>query len=400
MQLRGRHLLLAVMVALVFHGGAAIWAFWKPLTSGAFGAGVGGLTVALGTAGGMTGVAQPLQPAEADEAIVDEATAEDIDVPEASEIETPEAEVTDAIEAEAPEPVEAVEVTPDVPVEEVTSETVEPSELAEVSPIEPVEQAQTVPVLAEPIETAEPLESTVVEPLTPAVPSRLELQIPEPVQELAAVTPTEPVTQETIEIEQVDDPVEAVEESAVPKPPAKPKPPKKFTEKKKPKVETVKQRPKEVETKQAEKTPTKEPVREAKATEAGQSPAASETTGSGNEGKSGGQENTGQANAASSGGNPGARRDYMAKLAAILARHKRYPRRAQSRRQEGTGQLYFVVDSGGRIVKSSLRRSSGHRLLDKEILDILGRVGRLPPIPDDLGVANLEIVVPIQFSLR
>ncbi|MEL6220562.1 MAG: TonB family protein, partial [Pseudomonadota bacterium] len=85
---------------------------------------------------------------------------------------------------------------------------------------------------------------------------------------------------------------------------------------------------------------------------------------------------------------------------ASLSRHKRYPRRAQSRRQEGTGRLFFVVEQNGRVSAMRLQKSSGHRLLDDEILAILGRVGTFPPIPGEIGVARLELVVPINFSLR
>ncbi|MEL6311028.1 MAG: energy transducer TonB, partial [Pseudomonadota bacterium] len=152
---------------------------------------------------------------------------------------------------------------------------------------------------------------------------------------------------------------------------------------------------------EAEDTPEREaPTR--KATRGGGASAAenADTRGSGNSGASGNASSAGQGQRATAGGDPGAKRDYMSRLAAILTRHKRYPRRAQSRRQEGVGHLFFVVEASGSVATIRLTKSTGHRLLDEEILAILGRVGRLPPIPDDVGVARLEIVVPVNFNLR
>ncbi|MFN3616273.1 MAG: energy transducer TonB, partial [Rubrimonas sp.] len=99
-------------------------------------------------------------------------------------------------------------------------------------------------------------------------------------------------------------------------------------------------------------------------------------------------------------GDPGARADYAARLNAILARAKRYPPAARSRRQEGRGLLWFEVDAGGRVVNAALRQSTGHDLLDAEILDLLRRAGPLPPIPPEAGRARMEFTVPVDFRLR
>ncbi|MEM8792460.1 MAG: energy transducer TonB [Pseudomonadota bacterium] len=89
----------------------------------------------------------------------------------------------------------------------------------------------------------------------------------------------------------------------------------------------------------------------------------------------------------------------MALIAAIMGQYKEYPRPAQNARMEGTGELFFVLDHSGDIVSRELRKSSGHELLDKEILDLLDRVGQFPRFPEGIDAPRLEIVVPIQFSL-
>ncbi|MEL6316192.1 MAG: TonB family protein [Pseudomonadota bacterium] len=108
----------------------------------------------------------------------------------------------------------------------------------------------------------------------------------------------------------------------------------------------------------------------------------------------------GSAQSAAGGGAPGARRDFMATLAAWLQKHKRYPRRARARRQEGVGRLHLKMAADGRVLSARLKSSSGHRILDDEILAMIRRAEPLPKIPAELGVSTFEVVVPVRFALR
>src|SRR3546814_18962005 len=47
-------------------------------------------------------------------------------------------------------------------------------------------------------------------------------------------------------------------------------------------------------------------------------------------------------------------------LLAHLERHKRYPRRARWRRQEGVVHLRFAMDREGHVLAAQIARSSGH----------------------------------------
>ncbi|MEO1505950.1 MAG: energy transducer TonB [Pseudomonadota bacterium] len=99
------------------------------------------------------------------------------------------------------------------------------------------------------------------------------------------------------------------------------------------------------------------------------------------------------------GGEPGAQQNYMAQVAALLSKNKRYPRRARSRGQEGVGALFFIIDSQGRVVERELRSSTGHPLLDQEIMHMLKRSEPFPAIPSDVGRGRVEILVPVRFFL-
>lgn len=100
------------------------------------------------------------------------------------------------------------------------------------------------------------------------------------------------------------------------------------------------------------------------------------------------------------GGLQGDSHDYIAALQAWLERHKRYPTKSRRMRQEGTAMLYFHIDRQGRVLKFHIHQSSGHRMLDREVLAMIKRAQPLPAFPDHLEKDSLELVVPIEFILR
>ena len=128
-------------------------------------------------------------------------------------------------------------------------------------------------------------------------------------------------------------------------------------------------------------------------------PAASVAGSSGNSGSTQ-LDNTGSGDNSAGGALPGDRKDYAATLLAWLERHKEYPRRARLRRQQGTVQLYFMVDRAGKVLDYRIEQGSGHRALDDEVLAMIERAQPLPTMPEDLEKETLELVVPVQFFLR
>ncbi|HEX4504685.1 MAG TPA: energy transducer TonB [Alphaproteobacteria bacterium] len=90
---------------------------------------------------------------------------------------------------------------------------------------------------------------------------------------------------------------------------------------------------------------------------------------------------------------------YVAKLFNHLARYKRYPRAAQSAREQGVAGLRFTMNREGRVLAYRIERSSGHADLDAEVLSMIQRAQPLPELPADMP-DTVEIVIPISFSLR
>lgn len=113
-----------------------------------------------------------------------------------------------------------------------------------------------------------------------------------------------------------------------------------------------------------------------------------------------GTEETELANLGPSGASGAAAADYFALVRGWLEKHKEYPRRAQKRRQQGTAMLFFVVGRDGNVLDYRIRDSSGFKILDTEVEAMIQRAQPLPPIPREFRQSQLELVVPIQFSIR
>jgi len=98
--------------------------------------------------------------------------------------------------------------------------------------------------------------------------------------------------------------------------------------------------------------------------------------------------------------NPRAVATWQGTLLAHLARHKRYPRSSQDRGDQGVAHLRFTMTRQGRVTAQRVEKSSGHALLDAEVLDLIQRAQPLPAPPADMPGEHFDLLIPIQFSLR
>jgi protein TonB len=91
---------------------------------------------------------------------------------------------------------------------------------------------------------------------------------------------------------------------------------------------------------------------------------------------------------------------FAARLFAHLNRFKRYPEGAKLRHQEGVVSLRFTMDRNGRVLTFDIAKSSGSAALDAEARELIQRAQPLPPLPAEFGRDSLDLVVPVEFSLR
>jgi periplasmic protein TonB len=83
-----------------------------------------------------------------------------------------------------------------------------------------------------------------------------------------------------------------------------------------------------------------------------------------------------------------------------LERFKRYPTGARRQSQQGRVVVRFRVDRSGHVVASHILKGSGAPLLDEEVFALLKRGSPLPAPPDLIPDAELEMDVPIQFTIK
>jgi protein TonB len=89
---------------------------------------------------------------------------------------------------------------------------------------------------------------------------------------------------------------------------------------------------------------------------------------------------------------------YRGALARWFATHKSYPESARNRGEEGEAVLRFRVDRGGRVLGYSLVKGTGYPDLDAAV-EAMMRGAVLPPFPADMAANDIEVSVPVRFSL-
>jgi periplasmic protein TonB len=92
--------------------------------------------------------------------------------------------------------------------------------------------------------------------------------------------------------------------------------------------------------------------------------------------------------------------DYFALVSAHLNRRKTYPAEARQARQQGVVTVRFTVDRNGNVSGTSIKRSSGHTILDQATLALLQRVAPLPRMPASMQRDSVTLSLPIDYALR
>jgi periplasmic protein TonB len=93
-------------------------------------------------------------------------------------------------------------------------------------------------------------------------------------------------------------------------------------------------------------------------------------------------------------------RSWQSTLLAHLERHKRYPRLAQARREQGVAYVRFAMDRQGRVLFARLERGCGYEALDQETVEMVMRAQPLPPPPPGDARSVIELVAPVRYALR
>jgi protein TonB len=100
------------------------------------------------------------------------------------------------------------------------------------------------------------------------------------------------------------------------------------------------------------------------------------------------------------GGAPRADPSWAAFVVRHIQHYKRYPAAAQARGEQGVVLLRFSVDRNGHVLAHRIVHSSGHADLDNEVMTMIERAEPLPAFPASMKQPQLDLTIPIRFSLR
>lgn len=92
--------------------------------------------------------------------------------------------------------------------------------------------------------------------------------------------------------------------------------------------------------------------------------------------------------------------NYRRRLTDLLARQQDYPRIAAMRGWEGEVRVRVRIARKGSLIGVTLDSSSGYEILDKHALAMLEGLGSLPALPEGFSPGELQVVVPVTYSLR
>ncbi|HWV79894.1 MAG TPA: energy transducer TonB [Hyphomicrobiaceae bacterium] len=83
-----------------------------------------------------------------------------------------------------------------------------------------------------------------------------------------------------------------------------------------------------------------------------------------------------------------------------LSRHRRYPAEARRAGHQGAVQVRFKIDRKGKVLSAQVIKASRSSSLDAEAVAMLKRASPLPQPPDDFGGETVELVIPIEFTIK
>ena len=92
--------------------------------------------------------------------------------------------------------------------------------------------------------------------------------------------------------------------------------------------------------------------------------------------------------------------EYSAKITIAIKKQQKYPRMALNRNWQGSVIIELKFNKDGTIISSKVKKSSGHKILDKEALSMTKRAMPFPTPPKILKSKIFTVVVPITFTLK
>jgi len=90
---------------------------------------------------------------------------------------------------------------------------------------------------------------------------------------------------------------------------------------------------------------------------------------------------------------------YSQEIMRQVRRHQSYPQKAVIAGEEGFLIVKITIDKNGELISNKVIQRARSRSLNKGVLRIIRKSAPFPPIPKELGLAEFQIEIPMNFSL-
>lgn len=90
---------------------------------------------------------------------------------------------------------------------------------------------------------------------------------------------------------------------------------------------------------------------------------------------------------------------YSAELVKWLNKHKRYPKRAKRKNQQGSVKVEFTVNRSGQILEFNIIKSSGYHALDEAVQKMIRKANPVPAMPSGINLDRMTFTLPIDFLI-
>ena len=94
------------------------------------------------------------------------------------------------------------------------------------------------------------------------------------------------------------------------------------------------------------------------------------------------------------------KKSYFDLIAQLIFKNKRYPRLAYSLGQEGLVVIKLKLNKDGEILDLSLLEECRFKILNEASLDTISAIHRFPPIPNEIGLSELTLRIPIEYKIK
>ena len=91
---------------------------------------------------------------------------------------------------------------------------------------------------------------------------------------------------------------------------------------------------------------------------------------------------------------------YLSKITQLIEKNKTYPKSAKRLNQTGKVYVTFIIEKNGEIKSCKIHKSSQFESLDNASLEILSKITKFNPIPEELNKNSWEITVPIVYKIN